>query len=49
MDFVSLVADIIPIKGGQCSFYFNLPINQGFRTKTGSKFDTTFFTEEEQI
>ena len=35
MDFVSLVADIIPIKGGQCSFYFELPINRGFTHKKG--------------
>ena len=35
LDFVSLVADIIPIKGGQCSFYFELPINRGFTHKKG--------------
>jgi len=32
---VGLAINIIPKKGGQCSFYLNLPINQGFGTKNG--------------
>ena len=36
-----LVEDIIPEKGGQCSFYLQSPINQGFRNKKQVEFDTT--------
>ena len=33
--------DIIPEKGGQCSFYLQTPINQGFSNKKQVVFDTT--------
>lgn len=36
-----LVTDIIPEKGGQCSFYLQPPINQGLGTKNQVGFDTT--------
>ena len=36
-----LVEDIIPKKGGQCSFYLKLPKIKIFKEKIGSKFDTT--------
>lgn len=36
-----LVEDIIPKKGGQCSFYLKLPKIKVFKEKIGSKFDTT--------
>ena len=44
-----LVEDIIPKKGGQCSFYLKLPKIKVFKEKIGSKFDTTFGCEEEII
>ncbi len=36
-----LVEDIIPKKGGQCSFYLKLPKIKVFKEKIDSKFDTT--------
>lgn len=36
-----LVEDIIPKKGGQCSFYLKLPKIKVLKEKIGSKFDTT--------
>jgi hypothetical protein len=32
---VGLAIDIIPEKGGQCSFYLKLPKNKGLETKIG--------------
>ena len=32
---VGLAIDIIPKKGGQCSFYLNLPKIKGFSNKKG--------------
>ena len=43
-----LVEDIIPKKGGQCSFYLKLPKIKVFKEKIDSKFDTTGFTKEER-
>ena len=42
-----LVEDIIPKKGGQCSFYLKLPKIKVFKEKIGSKFDTTDNRQEE--
>lgn len=36
-----MVEDIIPKKGGQCSFYLKLPKIKVFKEKIDSKFDTT--------
>ena len=41
-----LVEDIIPKKGGQCSFYLKLPKIKVFKEKIGSKFDTTVNKEK---
>ena len=41
-----LVEDIIPKKGGQCSFYLKLPKIKVFKEKIGSRFDTTQRKEE---
>lgn len=44
-----LVEDIIPKKGGQCSFYLKLPKIKVFKKKIGSKIDTTKWYAEEYI
>ena len=41
-----LVEDIIPKKGGQCSFYLKLPKIKVFKEKIGSRFDTTILIWE---
>ena len=38
---VGLAIDIIPEKGGNCSFYLQTPIDQGFSNKKSVVFDTT--------
>ena len=38
---VVLAIDIIPKKGGQCSFYLNLPKIKDLVTKKGVRLDTT--------
>lgn len=43
-----LVEDIIPKKGGQCSFYLKLPKIKVFKEKIGSRFDTTLCKKEEK-
>lgn len=44
-----LVEDIIPKKGGQCSFYLKLSKIKVFKEKIGSKFDTTGGEKEVNI
>ena len=48
-----LVEDIIPEKGGQCSFYLQLPIKSRFLMDLNNKkevvFDTTINEMEEAI
>jgi hypothetical protein len=48
---VCLAIDIIPEKGGQCSFYLQLPIKSRFLNNLNNKkevvFDTTQDNEEE--
>jgi len=44
-----LVEDIIPKKGGQCSFYLKLSKIKVFKEKIGSKFDTTKIKKGDMI
>lgn len=48
-----LVEDIIPEKGGQCSFYLQLPIKSRFLMDLNNKkevvFDTTNLDKEENL
>ena len=50
---VCLVTDIIPEKGGQCSFYCRFPLNSRFLNHFDNKkrvvFDTTSYIRELKI
>ena len=45
---VGLAIDIIPEKGGHCSFYLQLPIKSRFLTNLNNKKEVGFDTTEEK-